>query len=98
MVRKGSNSERLVKCQTSFLSGGEHDIFEQLLFASCAPLMRRIGELRSLLNFEPEGSLAVLKLTMVTPEDSGEYTVVAENNFGKVSFIQQSHSLKTFFV
>ncbi|WKY10685.1 hypothetical protein Q1695_002781 [Nippostrongylus brasiliensis] len=31
-----------------------------------------------------KGSLAVLKLTMVTPEDSGEYTVVAENNFGKV--------------
>lgn len=31
------------------------------------------------------GSLAVLKLSMVTPDDSGEYTVVAENAFGKVS-------------
>ncbi|EYC08130.1 hypothetical protein Y032_0067g131 [Ancylostoma ceylanicum] len=30
------------------------------------------------------GSLAVLKLSMVTPDDSGEYTVVAENAFGKV--------------
>ncbi|PIO72215.1 hypothetical protein TELCIR_05867 [Teladorsagia circumcincta] len=31
-----------------------------------------------------DGSLAVLKLSMVTPDDSGEYTVVAENAFGKV--------------
>ncbi|KAK6027796.1 immunoglobulin I-set domain protein [Ostertagia ostertagi] len=33
---------------------------------------------------EGAGSLAVLKLSMVTPDDSGEYTVVAENAFGKV--------------
>lgn len=30
------------------------------------------------------GSLAVLKISMMTPEDSGEYAIVAENDYGKV--------------
>uniref|UniRef100_A0A9J2P8G8 Ig-like domain-containing protein n=1 Tax=Ascaris lumbricoides TaxID=6252 RepID=A0A9J2P8G8_ASCLU len=30
------------------------------------------------------GSLAVLKISMVLPEDTGEYTVLAENNLGRV--------------
>ncbi|CAI4222563.1 unnamed protein product [Auanema sp. JU1783] len=32
-----------------------------------------------------KGSLAVLKIVMINPEEAGEYTVVAENRFGKVS-------------
>ncbi|VDK23545.1 unnamed protein product [Anisakis simplex] len=36
-----------------------------------------------------KGSLAVLKISMVLPEDSGEYTVLAENTFGRVgSFLE----------
>ncbi|KJH46033.1 immunoglobulin I-set domain protein [Dictyocaulus viviparus] len=34
-----------------------------------------------------KGSLAILKISMVTPDDSGEYVVVAENAFGKVDTI-----------
>lgn len=35
------------------------------------------------------GSLAVLKISMVLPEDTGEYTVLAENNFGRVLFADE---------
>ena len=31
-----------------------------------------------------KGALAVLKISMITPEETGEYAVVAENRFGKV--------------
>lgn len=31
-----------------------------------------------------KGSLAILKISNVTPEDSGEYTIIADNNYGKV--------------
>uniref|UniRef100_A0A914EJ73 Ig-like domain-containing protein n=1 Tax=Acrobeloides nanus TaxID=290746 RepID=A0A914EJ73_9BILA len=31
-----------------------------------------------------KGSLAILKISMVTPDDSGEYTIVADNPYGKV--------------
>ncbi|PAV62890.1 hypothetical protein WR25_23783 isoform D [Diploscapter pachys] len=31
-----------------------------------------------------KGTLAVLKISMITPEETGEYAVVAENRFGKV--------------
>ncbi|CAB3397921.1 unnamed protein product [Caenorhabditis bovis] len=31
-----------------------------------------------------KGSLAVLKISMITPEEAGEYTVSSENRFGKV--------------
>ena len=32
------------------------------------------------------GTLALLKISMMNPEDSGEYTIVAENQHGQVSF------------
>ncbi|PAV62863.1 hypothetical protein WR25_15926 [Diploscapter pachys] len=31
-----------------------------------------------------KGALAILKISMITPEETGEYAVVAENRFGKV--------------
>ncbi|CAI5453408.1 unnamed protein product [Caenorhabditis angaria] len=31
-----------------------------------------------------KGSLAVLKISMITPDEAGEYTIVSENRFGKV--------------
>lgn len=31
-----------------------------------------------------KGSMAVLKISMITPEEAGEYMVVSENRFGKV--------------
>ncbi|VDM47822.1 unnamed protein product [Toxocara canis] len=39
------------------------------------------------------GSLAVLKICMVLPEDSGQYRVVAENNLGRVCFLEFTFSL-----
>lgn len=34
------------------------------------------------------GNLAILKITMVRPKDSGDYTILAENSIGKVNFIK----------
>ncbi|VDK61532.1 unnamed protein product [Gongylonema pulchrum] len=33
-----------------------------------------------------KGSLALIKISSVLPEDSGEYTLLAENSYGRVSF------------
>ena len=35
-----------------------------------------------------KGSLAMLKISNVAPEDSGEYTVFADNSYGKVRFLK----------
>ncbi|VDK72601.1 unnamed protein product [Litomosoides sigmodontis] len=37
-----------------------------------------------------KGSLALLKISSVLPEDSGEYTLIAENSFGKVKCLSKS--------
>jgi hypothetical protein len=36
------------------------------------------------------GTMALLKISMMTPEDSGEYSIVAENQHGRVSSLNQS--------
>lgn len=37
-----------------------------------------------------KGSMAVLKISMVTTEEAGDYTVASENRFGKVSILAKS--------
>lgn len=34
-----------------------------------------------------KGSLALIKISSVLPEDSGEYTLIAENYYGRVRFL-----------
>lgn len=40
-----------------------------------------------------KGSLALMKISSVVPKDSGEYTLIAENYYGKVKL---SFKLKIF--
>uniref|UniRef100_A0A0N5ALN4 Immunoglobulin I-set domain protein n=1 Tax=Syphacia muris TaxID=451379 RepID=A0A0N5ALN4_9BILA len=45
-----------------------------------------------------KGSLAILKISMVAPEDSGMYTILARNNFGKVKFMSLHQNIKRYFI
>lgn len=74
---------RCMACTESNLEGDRYSLcFARSAEAVLHQLMTSLVPVHSILSFS--GSLAVLKLSMVTPDDSGEYTVVAENNYGKV--------------